>query len=235
MTSIGEDNLIDFGTVDDAARAVSQITISRQTTSDVSVLGDDDDKTTASFMLNTAWGSNAAAPQQQTLPAMMSPGMLIPSPANIYANQQQPSPQYQDPTFARQQYAQQPWSSVGTVSSTTPRSGYGGLPSSDASFAVPPPPTLDDYKNAFGGSSMSVYGNGGASVMGGSTVMVSTNMMPPASPASVGMASPMTQQMQQQSQMAGTAQYGMPSHSSPAPSAAKSNIFDPFRADPFAS
>ena len=75
LYSIGEDNLIDFG-VDDAAKAVSQINISRQST-DVSVLGDDD-ATTASFVLDTAWNGNSATGPS---PAQQQSGL---SPRHLY-------------------------------------------------------------------------------------------------------------------------------------------------------
>jgi len=220
LSSIGEDeNLIDFGDLDEATKKVSQISISRETTSDISVL--DDDATTASFVLNTAWNSNNGAPQPP------QPQM---SPRGMYPNQQQYMPQYQDPTF-RSQYAQsqQPWSSVGTIS-TNPASPRGQLPS-DASFAVPPPPTWDDYNNAFGGSTRM----GPGSVIGGSV----TQGMSPMSNASVGMTSPMAHNMSQQHQ---PPQYGMQqasqfSHSNGSvPMASpqlKNSKFDPLRADPF--
>lgn len=221
LSSIGEDdNLIDFGDIDEATKKVSQISISRQTTSDVSVLGDDD-ATTASFVLNTAWNSNNGVPPPP--PPQMSPRGMY------------PMPQYQDPTFSfRSQYAQsqQPWSSVGTIS-TNPATPRGQLPS-DASFAVPPPPTWDDYNNAFGGSTRSM---GPGSVIGGSV----TQGMSPMSNASVGMTSPMAHMGQQQQ----PPQYGMQQASQfsysggsggPAPMASpqlKNSKFDPLRADPF--
>jgi len=231
LSAIGEDdNLIDFGE-DHATKAVSHINISRQyTDSDISVLGDDD-ATTASFTMNTAWNSGAGQQQQQ--PSM--PMQQQPSTGQIYSNPQ-PTP-YHDPTF-RSQYAQQPWSSVGTLGS--PTSGD-GPPSSGASFAVPPPPTWDDYNDAFGG----------ASVMGGPTVATNPPMSP-ASYESVGMRSPMAQQQQaqqygmqqqassrllpqwqSQAQMFGASSVGgIPS---PAAQVGKGNAYDPFRADPFAS
>lgn len=101
---------------------------------------------------------------------------------------------------------------------------------SDASFAVPPPPTWDDYNNAFGGSMRSM---GGASVMGGSTVMVNNPIMSPmASPASVGMTSPMTS-FQQPPPQYGMQQQQQQLYQSPSPPVTKSNRFDPLRADPF--
>jgi len=257
LGAIGEDNLIDFGS--DASKAMSQITISRQTTSDISVM--DDDATTASFMENTAWNSSGAQPPpppQHQPPRQPHVGQLYPDQQQqqqqppyyqeLYPNQQQQQQQpqyYQDPTF-RSQYAQQPWTSVGTISSNpvTPR-GSVGIPS-DASFAVPPPPTMDDYNNAFGGSTM----NMGASVIGGSTVMTHSQPMSPG--ASVGMTSPMAQMqpqmaqygMQQASQWqsqsfgppgGGPVVGGMSMSMGASPQMAKSNKFDPMRADPFAS
>lgn len=215
LYSIGEDNLIDFG-VDDAAKAVSQINISRQST-DVSVLGDDD-ATTASFVLDTAWNGNSATGPS---PAQQQSGL---SPRHLYPNQyqqrpppqlqqQQQIPHYHDPTFNHAHYTQpqRPWSSAGTVSSnpTTPRGG--GLPPSDASFAVPPPPTLADYKQAFG-STMS---------MAAGSVHVNS-MMSPMSNGSVGMMSPMAAQMQQLQQKVSVG------------GSMASNKFDPLRSDPFA-
>ena len=127
VTVAEDDNLIDFGD-DDApvgvlANGLSQITISRQTASDVSVLADDDANTT-SFMMR---------------------------PAGQQFYGQQTSPQnYQDPTFAQ---VQRPWNSVGTISSYPPNARP--TSSSDMSFVVPPAPTLDDFKFAFGSSTMS--------------------------------------------------------------------------------
>ena len=247
MLSIGEDsNLIDFGTADETTKAMSQISISRHTASDVSVLGDDD-ATTASFMLNATWGSsngNQNGAVQHPPMATISPlqQQQPPSPGQMmYPNQQQPSPHYQDPTF-RGQYAHQPWSSVGTISSNpaTPRGG--GMPPSDASFAVPPPPTWDDYNNAFGGSSRSVAPS---VIMGGpTTASVNPIMMTPASPASVGMTSPMSYAYNQHSQslMPG-AQYGMQQQPLGGPKMGAQSLpkpsvpcrFDPLRADPFSS
>lgn len=244
MSSIGEDNLIDFG-ADEASKVLSQITISRQTTSDISVM-DNDDATTASFVMGTAWNSNGAVPPPQQHYPSLSPRQ--PTAAQLYPNQQpQPPPQqYHDPTF-RPPYAQQQWTGVGTVSSPNPTSPhYGaGLPS-DASFAVPPPPTWDDYNDAFGGSTMNS--------VGGSTGMTYAQPMSPASAASVGMMSPMTQVQHQPSMQAqyGTQQAsqwqsqpfgpagggsivgGGPSMGAP-PGVSNGNKFDPLRSDPFAS
>lgn len=224
LPSIGEDNLIDLG-ADDATKAMQQISISRETASDVSVL--DDDATTASFMLNTAWMSDRArAPPLQTA---MSPNQLY--PGQMYLNQQpQYQPRYQDPTF-NSTNVQQPWGSVGSIQSpqVTPRSASGGMSSSDASFAVPPPPTWDDYKDAFGGSTTM-----GASVIGGHAGLTTNQTMAPMSPASSGMSSPMSQQWQSQQLVppGGTVFVGGPSRG--APQMATKNLFDPMRSDPFA-
>eukprot|EP00581_Thalassiosira_minuscula_P013285 CAMPEP_0183712026 /NCGR_PEP_ID=MMETSP0737-20130205/7308_1 /TAXON_ID=385413 /ORGANISM="Thalassiosira miniscula, Strain CCMP1093" /LENGTH=609 /DNA_ID=CAMNT_0025940601 /DNA_START=374 /DNA_END=2203 /DNA_ORIENTATION=+ len=239
LGAIGEDNLIDFGALDGATAAISQISISKHTSSDVSVL--DDDATTASFMMNTAWNSSNGVPQQQP-PPPPAYGNGMPSPY------QQPSPGYgRDPTFAggyaqqqhqQQHQPQQPWN--GSMSSAP-----GGLPPSDASFAVAPAPTLDDYKDAFG---KSMY-------MGASVA----SSMNPMSPASMGMASPMAQQQQQQQPQYGmqlapapqystnqmvvhpsqsfssSASWAMPPPAAAPPAAAPVNKFDPLRSDPFAS
>lgn len=230
LAAIGEDdNLIDFG-VEDASRAISQIEITREKSSDISVL-DDDDATTASFMLNTAWNSRDA--QLQQLHEMSAPHQQ-PLTGHVYANPQWMP--YHDPTF-REQLVQQPLSSAGTLGRP---SGSTGLPPSDASFAVPPPPTWDDYKDAFGGSVRDM----GASIMGRSTISI--NPMSPASSASVDMISPMAQQdiMQQwQSQpkrlvpsggISGVMAVGASTGDHPA-QVGKVNKFDPLRADPFAS
>jgi hypothetical protein len=229
LPSIVEDNLIDFG-VDDASKAMTQISIHRETASDVSVL--DDDATTASFMVNTAWTSDRArAPPLQ--PAMSSNQL---NPGQMYLNQQpqlQPQPRYHDPTF-HAQYAQQTWGSMGGIPSpaVTPRNtAVGGMPSSDASFAVPPPPTWDDYKDAFGGSTTM-----GASVIGGYAGHTSNQFMSPMSQASVGMASPLSQQWQSQQfppqQGGGSVSVGGQSRG--APQMTKNHTFDPMRSDPFA-
>jgi len=208
LSSIGEDDnlLIDFG-AEEATQRISQISISRHTDSDVSVLGNDD-ATTASFMLNTT-----IPPQSD-----MSPRNLYP---NQYQQQQQQMPHYHDPTFSQNQ-PQRPWSSAGTVSSgghNTPRA-Y-GVPPSDASFAVPPPPSMGDIRGAFGGMSM-----------GGSVIS-------PMSNTSAGL-SPMAPQMQQQQY--GMQQYGMQqasqwqSQSATVPLGStqmQNSKFDPLRSDPF--
>ena len=200
LSSIGEDNLIDFG-AEEATQRISQISISRHTDSDVSVLGNDD-ATTASFMLNTT------IPPQSDM-----------SPRNLYPNQyqQQQMPHYHDPTFNQNQ-PQRPWSSAGTISSgehNTPRA-Y-GVPPSDASFAVPPPPSMGDIRGAFGGSTMS---------MGGSVIS-------PMSNSSAGM-SPMAPQQQYGMQQA--SQWQSQSASVPLGSTQMQNSkFDPLRSDPFAS
>ena len=200
LSSIGEDdNLIDFS-AEEATQRISQISISRHTDSDVSVLGNDD-ATTASFMLNTT-----IPPQSD-----MSPRNLY---SNQYQQQQQQMPHYHDPTFHQ---PQRPWSSAGTVSSgyNTPRA-Y-GVPPSDASFAVPPPPSMMDIRGAFGGSTMS---------MGGSVIS-------PMSNASAGF-SPMAPQQQQQYSMQQASQWQSQSGTVPLGSTQMQNSkFDPLRSDPF--
>ena len=190
LVTVGEDtNLIDFGDPDDTlAKGVSQITISRRMQSDVSVL-EDDDATTASFMMNPNG-------QPTTMPAGN----------NVYAPNQY---QYRDPTYAP---PQRPWNGVGTISSNPVANTRPGL-SSEMSFVVPPAPTLDDYNNAFGGSSMSM------------TASFAPNPLSPAS--TIGMHSPTAPRGNWQSQPTG----GAPNAAPPT----KSYTFDPLRADPFAS
>lgn len=200
LVTVGEDdNLIDFGEDDTPvgalANGMSQIAFTRQNTSDVSVLADDD-ATTASFMMKSGW--NNPAGQQQPM-----------SMGNLYAQQlppQQPNnyqPQYQhDPTYAP---SQRPWNSVGTISSNPVVNTRPGL-SSEMSFVVPPAPTLEDYKDAFGGSTMSMAG---------------TNPMSPAS--TIGMYSPTAPRGNWQNQT----RAGVP--------APAKNQFDPLRSDPFSS
>jgi hypothetical protein len=236
LTAIGEDNLIDFG-ADEAASGISHINIPERHFSDVSVM--DDDATTAAFMMP------AQPPPPSAMRAQPPPPIGPLYNHNPQQAFQHPGP---DPTF-RAQYAQQPWSSVGTLS--TPRNRVGGAPPSDASFAVPPAPTLDDYEDAFGGSTL----QGGAPVWGGPPV--AGMPMSPVSAASLGMGAPMTQHyapqqygMQQASapmapqQQWQSPQQQWPSQSFAAPVAGggvvvggpgKSNSFDPFQADPFGS
>lgn len=236
LTSIREDNLIDFGDNDSAPKPhVSQISLDKPI--DVSVM--DDDATTTSFMMNTAWNSQ---PPRQAMPlAQFSAGAMSGqfSAGRMYPAQQQG---YQEHTFCppQQPYVQQPWSSAGTVSSTpvTPR---GLMPASDASFAVPPPPTWDDYNYAFGSSMTSMLP--GASVAGGGggyTITTNNPAMSPMSTNSIGMFSPMSQhqrhhqqygiqqrpQPQWQSQMGGGASQM---------AARSTDMFDPLRANHFAS
>ncbi len=225
LPSIVEDNLIDFG-VDDASKAMTQISIHRETASDVSVL--DDDATTASFMVNTAWMSDRA--RTTPLQPVMSSNQL--NPGQMYLNQQpqlQPQPRYHDPTYA--QYAKQPWGSAGGIPSpqVTPRNAVGGMPPSDASFAVPPPPTWDDYRDAFGGSTT------GVSVIGGYAGPTTNQAMSPISQASVGIASPLSQQWQSQQFVAqgGGGSVSVGGQSRGATQMTKSQ-FDPMRSDPFA-
>ena len=212
LTSIGEDNLIDFGNDNDDDDDGGEGAAPKWST-DVSVM--DDDATTTSFAANappamamppTQYHAGRMHPVQQTYqdPAFRpqyaqqtqnqqhqqyQDPTFRPQYAQQTQNQQQ---QYQDPTF-RPQYAQQrPWSDVGTISSTpiTPR----GMMPSDASFAVPPPPTWDDYNNAFGSSSSSSVVGGGI----GYTVTTNNPITSPMSTNSVGMASPMAYGTQQQ-------------------------------------
>mmetsp|Transcript_1110 Transcript_1110/g.1505 ORF Transcript_1110/g.1505 Transcript_1110/m.1505 type:complete len:521 (-) Transcript_1110:153-1715(-) len=200
LVTVGEDdNLIDFGEDDDdatpvggLANGVSQISFSPQTTSDVSVLADDD-ATTASFMMRP--GFNAPAGQQATVPN----GPLYSQQANFQS-------QHRDPTFAP---PQRPWNTMGTIPSN-PAAAVNARPglSSEMSFAVPPAPTLADFKDAFGSSTMS---------------MAASNPMSPAS--TVGMYSPTAPRGSWQNQ---------PRPGAPPPRPAQ-NQFDPLRSDPFAS
>lgn len=195
LVTVGEDdNLIDFGEdetpVGVLANGVSQISFSRQTTSDVSVL-EDDDATTASFMMRPGW--NNPAGQQPTMPMGNSYSQQTSQRANVQS-------QYHDPTFAP---PQRPWGlSSNPVVNTRP-----GL-SSEMSFVVPPAPTLDDFKDAFGGSTMS---------------MAASNPMSPAS--TIGMYSPTAPRGNWQNQPRTGAQPSQPTQ----------NQFDPLRSDPFAS
>lgn len=214
LAAIGEDNLIDFGTDEVSSGAPHHINLLERGSSDLSAL--DDDATTASFMMNTAM------PMQQPPPI-----------GAIHNTNQRQSSHFtsKDPTFFPQ-HAQQPWSSVGSLS--TPRNNFGSMPSSDMSFAVPPAPTLDDYNDAFGGSAI----NTGSSVISGPTVTV--NHMYPVSPMSVGMGSPgahAAQQLgmqQRSSQMASQQQWQRQPFGSPG-GPRSNDSFDPFQADPFAS
>lgn len=231
LAVVGEDeNLIDFGddSMNNLARGVSQIAFAAQNnSSDVSVLGDDD-ATTASFMVKTTPMQSTG--QQQPYYSQQS-GQYYQQPMQHQPTMQT---QYQDPTFA---YAP-----------STPR---GGGFNDAASFAYAPPPTWDDYNNAFGGG-MSMNG----SVAGGSVMQ---------SPAStVGMSSPINSALvpvPQQQQYGGqyysanvpqqnahaqwqSQSYGAPpqqyQQQQPAPPThgnvlKSSNMFDPLRSDPFAS
>jgi len=222
LTAIGEDNLIDFGTDEVASGAPHHINLLERGSPDLSAL--DDDATTASFMMNTAM------PMQKPPPI-----------GAIHNTNQQQSAHFtsKDPTFFPQR-AQQPWSSVGSLS--TPRNNFCSMPPSDMSFAVPPAPTLDDYNDAFGGSAI----NAGSSVIGGPTVTV--NHMYPVSPMSVGTGSPSVHAAQQRgmqqrsSQTASQQQWQPQPFGSPGAGAGvaaggprSNSSFDPFQADPFAS
>ncbi|KAL7506173.1 hypothetical protein ACHAXN_003463 [Cyclotella atomus] len=232
LAAVGEDeNLIDFGedTVHDLSRGVSQIAFSQQMPSDVSVLGDDD-ATVASFMMPVQQPGGFRRQQQQYQQQPLYP------PTNNQPYQQtmyqQAPPIYsgfQDPTF-------------NMPSPTTPRPT---LFNDAASFAYAPPPTWDDYKDAFGGS---VRMGAGASVIGGSTVMSNSVMSPmsAASPVNGSATSFVPQQQQQQQQFqqsytgfAGNVQAPNPFGSSyqkpTASNTGKNSMFDPLRIDPFAS
>ncbi len=199
LMSVKEDeNLIDFGD-DDVAKGVSHITISGQAaTSDVSVLGDDD-QTTVSFMMNTGWNSvNHAPPQQPPVQPYVNMGHMY--------QQQIPLQPHFNPSPA-----------------VTPR----GIPPTDASFVFAPPPTLEDFNNAFGGGS--IYGG---SVAMSSPVASMNGSMAPNMQMSQSMSEgygsapqyPMNQQWQAQP-------YGVRA----AANSGKDSKFDPLRADPFAS
>ncbi|KAL3817300.1 hypothetical protein ACHAXA_003041 [Cyclostephanos tholiformis] len=257
LTSIGEDtNLIDFGdeNFDDMA---PNYVVSPDGPSDVSIMADDDATTASFFPTTTPSQSYVAGMERMYHPPTAYQRVQPPPPP-----QQQQQGYYQDPTFrppSQLNQAQRPWSGVGTVSSTTPITPRGMntmMPPSDASFVVPPPPTWDDYNNAFGRfSELSVAG--GASVVGGGgyTVTSGDPVMSPMSNGSIGMGSPMVQQQQQQQQHS-VAQYGMQQAprwqlqsfeptaggggqvyvGGPFPSQmARGSNFDPLRSDPFAS
>jgi hypothetical protein len=196
LVTVGEDdNLIDFGADDSPvgtlANGMSQISFSRQKSSDVSVLADDD-ATTASFMMRPGWNNPPGQPS--TMPI-----------GNSYAHQPNFQSQYRDPTYAQ---PQRPWNSVGTFASNpVTNTGRPGL-SSEMSFVVPPAPTLDDFRDAFGSSTMSM--------------VAPLNPMSPAS--TIGMYSPTAPRGNWQTQP-----------SAGAPSSSPQNKFDPLRSDPFAT
>ena len=223
LAAVGEDeNLIDFGedNLHDLSRGVSQIAFSQP--SDVSVLGDDD-ATVASFMMpmQQPAGFHQQPQQQQAFSNNQ------PYHPQIYQQAPPIKPGYQDPTFSMS-------------SPTTPRNGLNDA----ASFAYAPPPTWDDYKDAFGGSvRMSTDG----SVMGGS-------MMSPMSAASpMNGSATFAPQMQQQYQhyqqqqvingFTGSIHASNPfaspnnhhTNQQPAANTGKNSMFDPLRNDPFAS
>ena len=238
-----DENLIDFGTdnSDAIARGVSQITISKQTASDVSVLGDED-ATTASFMAKTGWNSAAVA-----APPMRQPSYPMGPIYNSSLPYSQPSlqPHFHDPTFNPQL---RPWNAGSFTSdpslSATPRT------LSDASFAVPPPPTWDDYNNAFGGGAMSSSIAAGS--VSGSTIMSPVNMsslmggalVPAPQDGGASQYSINMPQMQTPSQWQ-TQSFGAPpsvqggvtmgASAAPVSNFGKNSKFDPLRNDPFAS
>jgi hypothetical protein len=221
LAVVGEDeNLIDFGedSINDLSKGVSQIAFSQERSSDVSVLSvlGDDDATVASFMV----------PMQQ--PSGFGGQRPLYPPVNQPYQQHVPvQPTFQDPTF-------------NASFASTPRAA----PFNDAaSFAYAPPPTWDDYKNAFGGS---VRMDMTSSVMGGSTVM-SNSMMSPvsvSSPMNASVSSVPQQQYQQQlyNGYAGGAYHANPFVNQPnqpqvqvATNTGKNSMFDPLRSDPFTS
>eukprot|EP00804_Cyclotella_cryptica_P006497 CCRYP_012785-RB/>CCRYP_012785-RB protein AED:0.04 eAED:0.04 QI:155/1/1/1/1/1/3/119/577 len=226
LAAVGEnEDLIDFGDddVNNISRGVSQIAFSQHLISDVSVLGDDD-ATTASFMVPVQPGVAGFQQQQPYFTPVSQP----------YPQQPPVQPTFQDPTF--NSYS----------SGSTPRTFNDA-----ASFAFAPPPTWDDYKNAFGGS---VSMNMGASVAGGSTGLT-TSMMSPlsaSSPINTGISFTAPQQpqfQQQQPQQYGaysgthihfpqnqwqTQSYGAASQQPAAAYSGKKSMFDPLRQDPFA-
>lgn len=227
LPQIGENssNLIDFGapTRDQLTRDFSSIEISNEPTSDVSVLGFDDDRTTASFM------------QKTHFPAGQPPAFAMP-PQNIqhagYGSPPPPQqqPQYRaDPTYTPPHYHQpiqqqqpQVWNAAGSNPAQPQHSA-----SSTASFAMAPPPTLDDFKNAFG-SSMSVMPTASLMSPSSSGASVVTSSM---SPQYNGM------QYQQQQQQQHTTNYAQqPFQGAQTQNyAPPANKFDPLKLDPFAS
>eukprot|EP00956_Cyclotella_meneghiniana_P017040 scaffold27496_cov36-Cyclotella_meneghiniana.AAC.1 len=139
LAAVGEnEDLIDFGedSVHDLSGGVSQISFAHPLPSDVSVLGDDD-VTVASFMApmqqHSAFDLQQQPQQQQQQQQPFYSSNNQPYQQRLY--QQQPS--FQDPTFNV------------PSQTTTPRNG--GF-NDEMSFAYAPPPTWDDYKDAFGGS-----------------------------------------------------------------------------------
>ena len=222
LPQIGENsNLIDFGapTSDQLARDFTSIEISNEPTSDVSVLGFDDDRTTASFMRNTQF------------PAGQPPAFAMP-PQNIqpagYGSPPPPQqPQYRsDPTYTPPHYHQpiqqqqpQVWNNAVGPNPAQPQHST----SSTASFAMAPPPTLDDFKNAYG-SSMSV--------------MPTASLMSPLSTgASVATSTMSPQYNGVQHQQQHTTNYAQqPLQGAPMQNnAPPANNFDPLKLDPFAS
>ena len=237
LAAVGEDeNLIDFGedSVHDLSRGVSQIAFSQQMPSDVSVLGDDD-ATVASFMVPMQQPGGFAQQQQQQQHQSYNPAQQY----QRQAYQQAPPIQtgFQDPTF-----------NPSFASPTTPRTNTFN---DSASFAYAPPPTWDDYKDAFGGS---VRMDMTASVVGGSTVMSNSMMSPMSASSPVNSAAFVSQQQQHHQQQQQYPQqsfngsmsnvyaanpFASPVHSSNQQNTAlntgKNSMFDPLRSDPFAS
>lgn len=208
-----EENLIDFLSDDhdfggerdpDLARGLSNINISNSL-SDVSVL-EDDDMTTASFRMGTAW--NSALPAQGQVPP------AYPSQQAMHQQPQQPNPYGQQ---------QQQW---GSFNQPPPPS-----PSPGASFAVPPPPTWEDYNNAFG-ASMSSTANSMAFASPPSFAGGGVAPVPPVGVAQQSQYGGFSPGGSMAGSMGGG---GMSYGGAAAPPSAKSSKFDPLRADPFAS
>jgi hypothetical protein len=231
LAAVGEDeNLIDFGedTVHDLSRGVSQIAFSHQMPSDVSVLGDDD-ATVASFMMPVQQPSGFMQQQQQQQQQQQPfypPTNNQPYQQTMYQQAPPIYSDFQDPTF-------------NMPSPTTPRATRFN---DAASFAFAPPPTWDDYKDAFGGS---VRTSTGASVVGGSTVMGNSAISPMSATSPMnGSAAFAPQQQQQQFQQSYTGfsgsahvtnPFGSPHQQPTASNTGKNSMFDPLRNDPFAS
>ena len=225
LVAVGEnEDLIDFGedSVHDLSSGVSQISFSHQMPSDVSVMGDDD-VTVASFMAPMQQPSvfGMQQPQQQPQQQPFYPSNNQPYQQQLY--QQQPA--FQDPTF-------------NIPTQTTPRNG--GV-NDDMSFAYAPPPTWDDYKDAFGGSvrmAPSVVGGGGSVVMGNSM----TSPVSASSPMNMNGSAMFAPQQHFQQQQSYNGYSGNVTASNPFASPnnqqqnhqPKTSMFDPLKNDPFA-
>lgn len=227
LDAIGENsNLIDFGAPasDQLAQGFSSIEISNQPTSDVSVLGFDDDRTTASFMQNAYGPAGAGQPPAFAMPPqnIQHAGYGSPPPPPPQQPHYRADPTYTPPHYhqpIQQQQQPQVWNSAVGFNPTQPQH----FASSTASFAMAPPPTLDDFQNAFG-SSMSV--------------MPTASLMSPSSSASVvtSSMSPQYNGVQYQQQHASNNQAQQPWEGAPSQNhAPPANNFDPLKLDPFAS